>query len=134
MSGSQALDPEKRPSESVDVFDADLEDEKLKELGELRLPTSDPSSRPPSVRTREDVAAAQVPGNEHDDGEPKLPMSKARCIALVATVTGAAFLNVSGPHGARSQFRSKKEASDILTKSRPDSVHSICCNHPPEHR
>ena len=27
-----------------------------------------------------------------DDG---LPMSKAKCIALVATVTGAAFLNVS---------------------------------------
>lgn len=29
---------------------------------------------------------------ESDDG---LPMSRARCIALVATVTGAAFLNVS---------------------------------------
>jgi hypothetical protein len=30
-----------------------------------------------------------------DDEEPKLPMSKARCIALVLTLTGAAFLNVS---------------------------------------
>jgi hypothetical protein len=32
-----------------------------------------------------------------DDEEPKLPMSKARCIALVLTLTGAAFLNVSDP-------------------------------------
>lgn len=31
----------------------------------------------------------------NNDGERALPMSKARCIALVATVTGASFLNVS---------------------------------------
>ena len=111
MSGSQALDSERRPSESIEVFDAELEDEKLKELGELRLPISDSSSRPPSVRTREVVAAAQVEGNEHDDDESKLPMSKARCIALVATVTGAAFLNVSASHGTRSQFCSKRKVS-----------------------
>ena len=111
MSGSQALDPERRPSGSVDVFDAELDDEKLKELGELRLPISDPSSRSPSVRTREVVVAAQARGNEPDDGESELPMSKGRCIALVATVTGAAFLNVSGSHGARCQFRPKRKAS-----------------------
>ena len=29
-----------------------------------------------------------------DDKEPELPLSRAKCIALVATVTGAAFLNV----------------------------------------
>lgn len=37
-------------------------------------------------------------GEGTDDGKdeqpPPLPFSKARCIALVATVTGAAFLNV----------------------------------------
>lgn len=35
-------------------------------------------------------------GPEGDDGpiKPTLPFSKARCIALVATVTGASFLNV----------------------------------------
>jgi hypothetical protein len=32
---------------------------------------------------------------EDDDEHQKLPFSKARCIALVATVTGASFLNVS---------------------------------------
>ena len=111
MSGSQALDPEKRRSGSVDVFDAELDDEKLKELGELRLPISDPSSRPPSVRTREVVVAAQARGNEPDDGESELPLSKGRCIALVATVTGAAFLNVSDSHGARCQFRSRSKTS-----------------------
>lgn len=33
-------------------------------------------------------------GEQHHDDEPTLPFSKARCIALVATVTGASFLNV----------------------------------------
>lgn len=32
-------------------------------------------------------------GEQHHDDEPTLPFSKARCIALVATVTGASFLN-----------------------------------------
>jgi hypothetical protein len=32
--------------------------------------------------------------SSEDDAQPPLPMSKARCIALVATVAGAAFLNV----------------------------------------
>jgi hypothetical protein len=32
---------------------------------------------------------------EQEQEQPPLPFSKARCIALVATVTGAAFLNVS---------------------------------------
>lgn len=29
-----------------------------------------------------------------EDAKPRLPFSKARCIALVATLTGASFLNV----------------------------------------
>lgn len=35
------------------------------------------------------------PEDDDDDTKPTLPFSKARCIALVATVTGASFLNVS---------------------------------------
>jgi hypothetical protein len=38
------------------------------------------------------AAAAQVSVDQHGQD---LPMSKAKCIALVATVTGAAFLNAS---------------------------------------
>lgn len=36
-------------------------------------------------------------GDEADkaDEQPPLPFSKARCVALVATLTGASFLNVS---------------------------------------
>jgi hypothetical protein len=41
-----------------------------------------------------DVASEQPPAQVLADEEPKLPLSKARCIALVATVTGASFLNV----------------------------------------
>lgn len=32
---------------------------------------------------------------KNDDDQPPLPFSKARCIALVATLTGASFLNAS---------------------------------------
>lgn len=38
---------------------------------------------------------ADTASDYSDDEEPKLPMPKARCIALVLTLTGAAFLNVS---------------------------------------
>lgn len=37
---------------------------------------------------------ADVAELEEKDGKPPLPFSRARCIALVATVTGASFLNV----------------------------------------
>ncbi|KAI1363956.1 major facilitator superfamily transporter [Xylaria arbuscula] len=36
---------------------------------------------------------AEIAELEEKDGEPPLPFSRARCIALVATVTGASFLN-----------------------------------------
>lgn len=48
-------------------------------------------------------AIASEPQEPHDAGNdlissPGLPASKARCIALVATVTGATFLNVKLHH------------------------------------
>lgn len=41
---------------------------------------------------------------EAEEEEPKLPMSKARCIALVITLAGAAFLNVRDPLGSFLSF------------------------------
>ncbi|RYP77270.1 hypothetical protein DL769_003465 [Monosporascus sp. CRB-8-3] len=38
--------------------------------------------------------ASGIGGEETDDSKPGLPLSKARAIALVATVTGASFLNI----------------------------------------
>lgn len=53
------------------------------------------TSRPRGVgdSATEDGGGSEL--KEDASGEDGLPMSKARCIALVATVTGAAFLNVS---------------------------------------
>ena len=65
-----------------------------KGLGKLaRQPTSDGSVTSDAV---ENVAAD---GDEQDEQAPALPFSKGRCISLVLTVTGAAFLNVS--HNSR---------------------------------
>ncbi|PHH89052.1 hypothetical protein CDD83_6708 [Cordyceps sp. RAO-2017] len=48
--------------------------------------------RPSSHRTSSNTS--EKGEDDHGDGQGlKLPMSKAKCIALVATVTGAAFLN-----------------------------------------
>lgn len=59
------------------------------EKGVSRTPTSDwDASKTPS----DDTSSG---GSKDGSGYDGLPMSKARCIALVATVTGAAFLNVS---------------------------------------
>ena len=38
--------------------------------------------------------AEQVDDSESTDDSPPLPFSKARCIAVVATTTGASFMNV----------------------------------------
>lgn len=48
------------------------------------------------ANTKEAVGnvSAQATEIDSDDGKSELPFSKARCIALVATVTGASFLNV----------------------------------------
>jgi hypothetical protein len=45
--------------------------------------------------TNNEEPAAESITEGSEDEQPKLPMSKARCIALVLTLTGAAFLNVS---------------------------------------
>ena len=42
--------------------------------------------------------ASDAGGEELEDAKPDLPFSKARCIALVATLTGASFLNVCQRH------------------------------------
>jgi hypothetical protein len=42
----------------------------------------------------DDIAEASEDDNPNPT--PRLPFSKARCIALVVTLTGASFLNVSG--------------------------------------
>ncbi|KAI0165628.1 hypothetical protein GGR57DRAFT_128851 [Xylariaceae sp. FL1272] len=66
--------------------------------------TSKDSTDPRAGTTSETVDRGPVPGpalsaepkseaGEHGHHEPSLPFSKARCIALVATVTGASFLN-----------------------------------------
>lgn len=57
--------------------------------GAARSPTSDSES---VLSQAVESAAVGADGEEQPAG---LPFSKARCIALVITVTGAAFLNVS---------------------------------------
>ncbi len=139
MSRSHGNDTgEKGPLESVDMFV--VAEEKEKELADLRSPTSD-RSRSPSVRSREDSNAQNVSDESWDDGEPKLPMSKARCIALVATVTGAAFLNVCFRlQGLRGNFRRSSapppllvSCQNLLLTKRLDPVHAIGCHHSTEH-
>lgn len=64
------------------------------------------AQQPLSVQDME--IGAREGGNDGGDGEDNasgLPFSKARCIALVATVTGAAFLNVSFWNVCLSRFR-----------------------------
>lgn len=57
---------------------------------EKRIPVSEQGA-PAEQHTAESVASTN---EDSEDEQPKLPMSKARCIALVLTLTGAAFLNV----------------------------------------
>ena len=76
------------------------------------VPTSDAHQPPP-----EHQATLERSGANHNDGEgdedisykddeqPPLPFSKARCIALVATLTGASFLNVCAPLGRKASRR-----------------------------
>ncbi|KAH8894155.1 MFS general substrate transporter [Thozetella sp. PMI_491] len=91
MSKSHGNDGAEALPESLEDAYVDLADEKEKELGSIRPPASD-ESRPPSERAP-DASTAHHGAGDDNDGEAKLPMSKARCIALVATVMGAAFLN-----------------------------------------
>lgn len=61
------------------------------EKGTNPLPTSDEASSIRSVTPGGDNEAVTTPPTP----PTQLPFSKGRCIALVLTVTGAAFLNVS---------------------------------------
>ena len=61
-------------------------DEKAVPATAVEAPTS-----AESVTSREVVSDTE---QNQDENKSKLPFSKARCIALVATVTGASFMNV----------------------------------------
>lgn len=67
---------------------AEVENTEEKEKGRQDFDIIEMEDSPPSRQAVES-------GPEEDDGttKPGLPFSKARCIALVATVTGASFLN-----------------------------------------
>lgn len=53
-----------------------------------------PTSASESVSIREEADAVDNAAQPPEEAVSGLPFSKARCIALVATVTGASFLNV----------------------------------------
>lgn len=74
---------------------------------------TDLDSTSPSIRKQEGAASPRISSDlagtdtdtdtdEHE--EPPLPYSKARCVALVVTTTGAAFTNVSIPHSPPRYF------------------------------
>lgn len=46
------------------------------------------------IQRPQESASNKSESSDDDDHKDDLPLSKARCIALVATVTGASFLNV----------------------------------------
>lgn len=60
-----------------------------------------------------------------DDKQPPLPFSKARCIALVTTLTGASFLNASPHHDLQ---------PDIELTDRADPVPPERRHYPAHHR
>lgn len=51
------------------------------------------AQQPLSAKDEENISSGAVPAGDAEGGS-NLPFSKARCIALVLTVTCAAFLNV----------------------------------------
>ena len=70
------------------------------EAGTAPTPTPDPEARPGSREKSAVEAQAGVTDEEPEETDsienpPPLPFSKARCIAIVVTTTGASFMNVS---------------------------------------
>jgi hypothetical protein len=65
--------------------------------GAVRSATSGSDSASVRVDPASAVAAGGSVQPVTEERAPGLPFSKARCIALVATVTGASFLNVRFP-------------------------------------
>lgn len=76
----------------TNTFEQDEKHQNKRETPPQQRPISDESEV-------SDVAAegAEVVGNQNQNLTSGLPFSKARCIALVATLAGASFLNVSHP-------------------------------------
>jgi hypothetical protein len=80
--------------DTIMPLSADLEKEKTKPV--------DGAQRAPSASGTDSVIA------EVDEQKSGLPFSKLRCIALVLTVTGASFLNVS--------------TTPLFVRSAPDTI------------
>jgi hypothetical protein len=85
-------EPKKRPQQ--------LNEKDTDPTRATRGPTPPPPPPQPNSEDCEVSDVAAVAGEDTDQSQsltssPGLPFSKARCIALVATLTGASFLNVS---------------------------------------
>lgn len=76
----------------------------------------------------EDGGGSELKGDDASDDDG-LPMSRARCIALVATVTGAAFLNVS--HSSQLHLIHDINPNMYITT---DPLRAKRRHHPPHHR
>jgi hypothetical protein len=81
---SNTVENEIDEKKAISVRDPEFE-------GVARAPTSGFES----VSIREDATGPDDTVQPADEPGSGLPFSNARCIALVATVTGASFLNVS---------------------------------------
>jgi hypothetical protein len=80
-------------AESVEFANLRVEVKKGKEKEEG--PTPEISRNKNETSSPDESTAAAIDQESQDDEPIGLPFSKARCIALVATVAGASFLNVS---------------------------------------
>lgn len=94
-----------------------------------------PQRQSQDVRQDASSVASSKHGSDGEDDQPPLPFSKARCIALVATVTGAAFLNVSALALLPSCERSEEAppagaAGDIFRVNEADLVYRRCLYNP----
>lgn len=87
-----------------------------KNEGKSELSTNDPDGRNDGERS--DGEASKT-----DDEQPPLPFSKFRCIALVATLMGASFLNVSSPFHQRFAYYT----DPLLIRRYPFKASSLSC-------
>ena len=83
--------------------------------------------QPPNSEDSEVSHAAEAAEEDNQNLTSGLPFSKARCIALVATLAGASFLNVS------QLLNSLLPPSQGLTKT-TELVRASRGHHPPDHR
>lgn len=80
---TSSLDGERNKGRSKDTYQGKNEKEEA---------TTSPSAQGGGDNSETEDASNNL---KIDDDQPPLPFSKARCIALVATLTGASFLNAS---------------------------------------